>query len=164
MKTKSIFALLILIFVSSTYSAIGQKANFSGEWKLNKEKTVLASDQLFLSAVSIQLKGDSLLTTRVYANDYGEEYPFVENLTLNGKECKIVIYDMPRTSKASRSNSDGSIIIESKTTFYGDSGEEDMIAKETWKVDSNGNTLIIDYTNSIAGNEMKGISYYDKVK
>jgi len=164
MKTKSTFTLLILLIVTSSISAFSQKVNFSGDWKLNKEKTVLADDQLYLSALSIQHKSDSLLTTRVYEDGYGEQYPFDENLSLNGKECKIIIYDMPRSTMATRSNADGSLKIESTTTFYGNNGEEDLTSKETWKVDSDGNTLIINFINKMSAGETTGTLYYDKVK
>lgn len=164
MKTKTIFILIILFSITSSFSALGQKANFSGKWALNKEKTTLADNQLFLSKVSIQLKTDSLLTSRVYENGNGEEYPFEENLSLDGKECKISIYDMPRKTKASRSNTDGSIIIESTTTFSGDNGEVNLTAKETWKVDNEGKILTINFTNKMADSESAGTNYYNKVK
>ncbi|MFA5819085.1 MAG: hypothetical protein WC854_07375 [Bacteroidales bacterium] len=164
MQTKATFLFLILFTFTFSFSALGQRANFSGEWKLNKEKTVLADNQLFLSKVSINLKSDSLLTTRVYENVNGEEYPFEEKLSLDGKESKIVIYDMPRTTKASRSNTDGSIIIESTTIFNGNNGEENLIAKETWKVDNEGQTLTIGFTNKMSGGETTGTNYYNKVK
>lgn len=164
MKTKSTFILLIMLFITSSFSALGQNTGFSGEWKLNKEKTVLADNQLFLSKITIQLKSDSLLTTRVYENGNGEEYPFEENLPLDGKECKIVIYDMPRTSKASRSDTYGSLIIESTTTFQGEYGADNLTSKETWKIDNEGNTLVLDFTNKMSGGESTGTNYYNKVK
>ncbi len=164
MKTSTILIFLILLNITSFLSAFGQKPGFAGEWTLDKEKTVLANNQLFLSKVSINLKSDSLLTTRVYENANGEEYGFVENLSLDGKESKIVIYEMPRTSKASWSDTDGSLIIESITTFTGNNGEENLTAKETWKVDNDGKTLIIDFTNKISGTESAGKNYYNKVK
>ena len=164
MKTKATFLFLILFAITFSFSALGQRANFSGEWKLNKEKTVLADNQLFLSRVTIQLKSDSLLSTRVYENANGEEYPFEENLSLDGKECKIVIFDMPRTTKASRSDTDGSLIIESTTTFNGNNGEENLTAKETWKVDDEGETLTIGFTNKMSGSETVGTNYYNKIK
>jgi len=164
MKTKTIFIFLILLITTSSYSALGQKGDFSGEWKLNKEKTVLADNQLFLSRVVIELKSDSLLTVRVYENGNGEEYPFEENLSLDGKECKIVIYEMPRTTKATRSNTDGSLIIESTTTFQGENGAENLTAKETWNVDNEGTTLTIAFINKMSGGETTGTNYYNKVK
>jgi hypothetical protein len=164
MKTKSFFVLLILFTMTLSFSASGQGNKFSGEWKLNKEKTVLAENQLFLSAITIQIKGDTLFTTRTYSNPNGEEYPFDENITLDGRECKIAIYDMPRTSKALKSQPDGALIIESTTTFTGQSGEENLVAKETWKVDAEGNTLTMDFNNKMSGNEFTGTNYYNKVK
>jgi hypothetical protein len=162
MKTKPTFSLLVAVFLITSFNCYAQKPDFAGEWKLNREKTVLADNQLFLSKVTIQIKGDSLFTTRVYENGMGEEYPFDENLTLDGKDCKITIYDMPRTSKAFISDTDGSINVESKTTFYGDSGEQDMIAKEVWKIDPETKMLTVEFTNKVSDNETTGINYYTK--
>lgn len=164
MKTKTIFIALCLVFFLPALNIYAQKTDFSGEWKLNKEKTVLTDNQIFLSGITIQLKSDSLLTTRVYENGNGEEYPFEENLSLDGKESKIIIFDMPRTSKATRSDTTGSIKIESTTTFNGNNGSEDMTAKETWKVENEGQMLTLEFTNKMSGNETTGTYYYNKVK
>jgi len=83
MKTKITFFFLVLFIISSSSSLSGQKSKFSGDWKLNTEKTVLTDNQLVLSKVSIKLLSDSLLTVRVYENSNGEEYPFDEKLTLD---------------------------------------------------------------------------------
>lgn len=164
MKMKTILIAFALLFFLPALTIFAQKADFSGEWKLNKAKTVLAENQLFLSGITIQIKSDSLLTTRVYENGNGEEYPFEENLSLDGKECKIVIFDMPRTSKATLSGADSSFMIASTTTFIGNNGQEDMTAKETWKVDKEGKTLTLEFTNKMSGNETTGTFYYNKVK
>ena len=164
MKTKTIFIALCLLFFLPALNIYAQKTDFSGEWKLNKEKTVLTDNQIFLSGITIQLKSDSLLTTRVYENGNGEEYPFEENLSLDGKESKIIIFDMPRTSKATSSDTTGSIKIESTTTFNGNNGSEDMTAKETWKVENEGQMLTLEFTNKMSGNETTGTYYYNKVK
>ena len=164
MKTKTIFFLFFLIFITLSYSAIGQAPGFSGEWKLNKEKTVLADNQLFLSGLTITLKSDSLLTTRVYENANGDQYPFEENLSLDGKECKITIYDMPRTTKVSKSSTDGSLNVESITEFNGNNGLENLTSKESWKIDPDGKTLVIGFTNKMSGVESTGTNYYTRVK
>jgi hypothetical protein len=164
MKTKTILALAVMFFLLFSSGVKAQKTDFSGEWKLNKEKSVLGDAQLFLSKITIQLKSDSILTTRVYENGNGEEYPFDEKLSLDGKECKIDIYDMPRTSAASHSDTDGSFMITSTTTFNGNSGPEDMVAKETWKLEEEGKFLTLDFTNKMSGNETTGKYYYEKSK
>jgi hypothetical protein len=164
MKTKKNFIALSMLFFLSGLTILAQKSDFSGEWKLNKEKSVLADNQLFLSGITIQLRSDSLLTTRVYENGNGEQYPFQENISLDGKDCKIVIFDMPRTSTATVSNADKSLMIASTTTFNGNNGPEDMTAKETWKVDAEGKMLNLEFTNKMSGNETTGKFFYDKVK
>jgi len=164
MKTKSILSIVILLVFFSTKAVTGQTSPFSGEWKLNRTKTVLQSSRLFLSQIKINLKSDSLLTTRVYQSDSGEEYPFVENLSLDGKDCKIIIYDMPRTSKASFSAKTGLINVESTTTFYGDNGEDNLKAKETWKVEEKGNVLTFLTSGTSSAGSSADTLYFDRVK
>ena len=164
MKTKTILSLGFLLIIFSTAPSMGQPASFTGEWKLNREKSNIQDNQLILTKIQMQLKGDSLLTTRTYENQNGEEYPFEENLTLNGKDCKITIYDMPRSSKATISKSDGTLQIESTTTFYGNSGEENLVAKETWKIEDGGKALSFTFTNSMSAGTATGAHYFERVK
>ena len=153
-----------LLFVISTFSLQAEEPAFTGEWKLNKGKTILQGNQIFLSKLMIKVKGDSLLTNRTYENSNGQEYPFAENLSLDGKEHKIVIYDMPRTTKATRSTSDGTLILDSNTTFYRDGQEVIVNSKETWKVEQGANLLTISSTTKMADKEFPGTLYMDRVK
>jgi hypothetical protein len=162
MKTKTAFSMMVMLFMLLSTGSFAQKPNFAGEWKLDREKTTVPDNQLFLSAISIKLQGDTLYTTRVYENGYGEEYPFDERISLDSTDCSTVIYDMPRTSKAFFADNDSLLNVKSKTTFYGDSGEEDMVAKELWKIDPESGMLTLEYTNTMSGMELKGTNYYTK--
>jgi hypothetical protein len=163
MKTKRIPSLVVLLVFLPSLILSAQKADISGDWKLNREKSTIADNQLYLSKITIQIKSDSLLTTRVYENGMGEEYPFDEKLSLDGKDCKIVIFDMPRTSTATRT-ADGAFAISSATTFNGNNGQEDMVAKETWKMDNEGKMLTLNFTNTMSGSEFKGTYFYERTK
>jgi len=163
MKTKSFFISLILFFAIAVFSANSQSKSFNGDWKLNLEKTTLSDGNLFLSKITFKLRNDSLLTARTYQNANGEEYPFSENLALTGKDSKITIYDMPRTSKATR-GADGLVLIESVTTFYANGGEDSLTTKETWSIDAEGLTLTMVYTNKMSAGEASGTSYFNKTK
>ncbi|MGE5419124.1 MAG: hypothetical protein ACM3UT_03015 [Chloroflexota bacterium] len=154
---KTILSAAFLLFAF----AISAQSPFNGTWKINKDKSNVPTDQLYLSQISVMVRGDSLLTTRTYSDPNGQEYPFDENMTFDGKEAKINIYDMPRVSKAQK-GPDGTIIIDSRTTFNGGGGEDSLVAKESWK--SDGNSLSIDQTIQMSGQEFKGIFVYDKVK
>lgn len=152
---KTILSAAIMLFAIT----ISAQTTFDGTWKINSNKSNVPTDQLYLSQISIMVRGDSLLTTRTYSDPNGQEYPFQENMTFDGKEAQINIYDMPRVSKAQK-GSDGTITVDSKTTFNG--GGDSLVAKETWK--SDGSTLSIDQVIQMAGQEFKGIFLYDKVK
>jgi hypothetical protein len=164
MKTKISYLLLFFLLLLPVSIITAQKPDLSGEWKLNKEKSNIVDAQLFLSKITIQVKTDSLFTTRVYENGNGEEYPFEENLSLDGKDCKIVIFEMPRSSKATLSNTDGAIMIASSTTFNNGNGPQDMTANETWKMDNDGHFLTLTFSNKMSGNETTGTYYFEKSK
>jgi len=164
MKTKSFPFFLMFLFLVSSFCAQAQKNQLTGEWKLNKEKTVLAGNQIFLSKINIQVKGDSLLTTRIYEDSNGQEYPFDENLSLSGKENKIVIYDMPRTAKATLSKADGSILLNSTTTFNRNGEDINMLTEETWKVEPDNKLLSISSKYTISGEKSVATSFFDRVK
>jgi len=69
---------------------------------------------------------------------------------------------MPRTSTATRSDADGSINIKSTTSFTSGNGQEDMNANETWKLDNEGQFLVLQFTNKMSGNESTGTYYFNK--
>jgi len=161
MKTKITISLLFCLLFLSGHSLYAQKPDFSGEWKLNKEKSTITDNQLIVTKITLKQKPDSLYTSRVYENNNGEEYAFDENFSLDGKDTKLTVYDLPRTSKATIGENDGSININSATTF---NGSEDFIAIEKWKLESEGKVLTLEFTNKMSGNEITGTFHYDKVK
>ena len=59
-------------------------------------------------------------------------------------------------------HADGTITIASTTTFNGNNGQEDMVAKETWKVDNEGKMLTLEFSNKMSGTESTGTYFYDK--
>jgi hypothetical protein len=82
-----IFAILLLSMILIARAEV----DFSGEWRLDREKTELSQRGIFLVKLSVTQKGDSLLTERTYESGNGEQYPFSENLTLDGKEYQMTI-------------------------------------------------------------------------
>jgi len=154
-----------LTVIISIGAFAGQKtSNFAGEWTLDSEKSDVSNSQLFLAKIDIEVKGDSLLTARTYENEWGESYPFEEDVTLDGKEYNQTIYDMPRKAAAELSSDGANIIHNSTTTFYGDSGSADFSTKETWHLDQDGKVLAIDYESTWPEGEANGTLYYNKEK
>lgn len=160
-KTRLIFLLIIVAFISSI-QLTAQTADFNGTWKIDRAKSTLAEYTPVLTRIDIKIAGDSLLTERYYDTGNGQEYPFTENLTLDGKEYGITIYEMPRKTKASWSEQDGSLTVESTVTITGDSGTADFISKENWKIDKANNIFTISWKNQIAENSSEGAFILNK--
>jgi len=164
MKRVIIFIFLMVLSITLTLPAAGQKPDFSGDWKIDKLNSVLPEYLPTLLRISIRIEGDSLFTERVYEGGDGQEYPFNESLTMDGKEYRITIYDMPRKLKAYRAEQDESLIVESTTTFNGQSGTEDFISRETWKINKENNTFTIYFKNTISGGESEGHFLFNRVE
>jgi len=162
MKSKTALLFIMVFTIASLTLVSAQKNDFSGTWKLDRTKSAILEYFPTLVRIDVQIKGDSLLTGRTYESGDGQEYPFTENLTLDGKEYKITIYEMPRRSKATWSEADGTINIESSTTFTGSNGSEDYISKEIWKVDKANNAMTVSFKNAITAGESEGILVYNR--
>jgi hypothetical protein len=156
MKKMKFIVLLTVIASISSIQLTAQIADFNGTWKIDRTKSTLPEYTPVLTKIDIKISGDSLLTQRFYDTGNGQEYPFTENLTLDGKEYNIVIYEMPRKTKASWSEQDGFLTIESAITISGDSGTSEFISKESWKIDKTNNTFTISFKNKMSGNDSEG--------
>ena len=80
----------ILAFVLFSSVAIGQKVNYSGEWKLNENKSTLGSEFSMAPAsitVTHAKKTLDLKTVNVWD---GQEMVSESHFTLDGKECENV--------------------------------------------------------------------------
>lgn len=162
MKICLIFTAFVFCAIAFTLPAAGQKDDFTGVWNLNREKSVIPEYTPVLIKITVTVKGDSLLTERVYDTGDGSQYPFEENVTLDGKEYNINIYNMPRKSKATVSDPDSLLNFESATTYEGSAGPDDMITKEIWKVDKENNTFTISFKNKSAMGENEGSFFFTK--
>src|SRR5512143_2832491 len=94
------FLVLVICAIVFTLPASGQKDDYTGIWKLDREKSMIPEYTPVLLKLTVTVKGDSLLTERVYDTGDGSEYPFEENVTLDGKEYNFNVYNMPRKTKA----------------------------------------------------------------
>ncbi|HOB85930.1 MAG TPA: hypothetical protein PLB27_11295 [Bacteroidales bacterium] len=122
---------LIAVFTAFAFDASCQKSAFSGTWKLDRTKSVLPEYISVLTQITVKMKADSILTERYYDVGDGQEYPFDENLPLNGSNVSITIYDMPRKTNVTFSDMDNTVSLTSTTTFYDSGTPIDFNSKET---------------------------------
>ena len=162
MKRTASLIILTFLLTSITSISSGQKSDLAGKWKLDISKSTIAGEWPLLVGLTITIKGDSLLTYRTYQLNDVQQYPFSEALALDNKEVSMTIYDMPRKIKAAWSDTEGVLQFISTTTFYGNSGAEDFVSTEKWKVDKAAKTLSINFTNKTSAGEVPGVLVYNK--
>jgi hypothetical protein len=153
MKKNLQFFLTLIFIMTLTTVLSGQKAEFNGSWKLDRTKAGPAGELPLLVNLRITIKGDTLKTTRSYELNDGQQYPFEEQVIIGGKEVEIYIYDMPRKIKANWLENGAALNFISTTTFYGDSGSQNFVSDETWKVDKASGTLTISSVNRTPAGE-----------
>jgi hypothetical protein len=160
-KTLILMLALCLCIAVNPVLAKG-KIDLSGDWMLDRDKTESVGNQIFLAAIAVVQKQDSLLTVRTYENEYGEQYPFDEPLTLDGREHKITVYDMPRTTKAMWAEDGNSIVIISTTVYYGDSGTVEFHVSEKWYLAEEGALLCNEFTSKWGEQEQTRTFFFRK--
>ena len=83
---KNITFVIALAILSST--AFGQKVNFTGNWKLNSQKSEMG-DQFSLAPNSMVVKhSKKLLEVEKNSEMQGEAYTTNDSFTLDGEECE----------------------------------------------------------------------------
>ncbi len=155
------FIVISLFILPLSLLAADKGTELYGTWQINKEKSNLPAEQMYMNKIKINIINDSLYTTRTYYNSW-EEYPFDEKVKIGGPEYEFYVYNMPRKVKAYWSN-DNLLTIESITTFYGDNGEFDFINTETWTI-NNDNDLTISFKNNSPRGDSTGTWFYQKTQ
>jgi hypothetical protein len=160
-----VLAAIVLVVSMSLLAEDKKEINFSGEWKLNQEKSQLGEGRGFRGAskMVITQKGNDLSIERTSQRRNGEESVYTEALTLDGKECTNTIRNNPRTSTANWTDDGKTLTIKSKVVFSRDGNEFEMKSSEIWSLKEDGKVLSIDSTSETPRGERKATYVYDKV-
>lgn len=152
-KTLFILSILVLSVCSVTLAT-----DFSGNWKLNAEKSKL-SDQFSMAPKEIIVvqNGNNLDLER-HASFQGQDFTIKDKFTLDGKECVNPGWqDTDKRSTAVWSDDKSSLKITTKFPM-GDNGE--MTIVEVMKMD--GNHLVIEASSSSSYGDRSETMVFDK--
>lgn len=151
-KLITISTLLLLTIIVSA------QTNFSGKWKINKEKSTLNSEfSMAPSELILTQKGNDLSIER-HSDFQGQSFTINDKLTLDGKECiNDGMMDTKKKSVAKFSDDKKVLTIESKIPMQ-DGGE--IVIKEVFSI-SDGSLFIESSSNSSWG-DMKEKWAFDK--
>ncbi|HEX6279522.1 MAG TPA: hypothetical protein VFZ49_05840 [Pyrinomonadaceae bacterium] len=167
---RKVMLAVFAVCVSAMAAAAQDKANYSGTWTLDKEKSTFSgpmrvdSMTLTVAQTAKDIKVDTS-TKRLPPNDGpagggpgrgmgGRGFGMGDGSTtysLDGKEIKTEMDGpngkMPVTHKG-KLDADGSLKLTTTRSFTGPMGEMTMTTNETWKLSADGKTLTIDRENT----------------
>jgi len=144
--------------------SLAQKANLSGTWSFNEDKSELGEGGFSRAAVKLVIKqeGNNMLMDRTTQRRSGEEFTASEKYTLDGKECENPAFNTTKKSTATWSADGKNLTISSTTVFEREGQEMEINTIEIFKLSADGKSLSIDYTSKSSRGERKNIYVYDK--
>ena len=166
---KSTMLIAVVILTVCTSAAVITSLDFSGEWKLNEQKSELGQFGGRGAAKSIVVtssdaKGISM--ERTSTNQNGEAVVRKENLTFDGKESESAggFGNSTRKATAKWSDDGQSMIINAIMTLDRNGEKMEIKQNETWKLGDGGQTLTIESNSSSSFGESTMKLVYEKGK
>jgi len=137
---KSLVHLMILMLAAGLGTALAERSNFSGDWKLNPDKCDFGmAPPLSSRTDKIDHKDPNLHINRAQTTPGGAgtaEY----TCTTDGKECNVSITGgTVKLSSASFKWVDDALTFDAKGSYNGD----DLTIHESWGLSQDGKTLTI---------------------
>ena len=128
--------------------------NFSGEWTLNKEKSVLGEfgENIAPKKITINSMDNSVYIERLSPTFNGEEYTTKETLTFDEKEVEIPLLGSNKKKSKAKWSADGqSLLISSLINWEFNGQATEIKVDETWKLTPDGQLSLESVSNSSFG-------------
>jgi mannan endo-1,4-beta-mannosidase len=148
--------------------AINNKADFTGDWKLNEcESRISGGDGMSPAPYKLTvIQKDNILTAKFYSlSEYSDDEVSGLSLTLDGKDNKSVGFmNSQRVQNANWSAAEDTLKIDSDIIVNYGGRTNEIKSKEAWYVQKRGNKLVIVQTaRGFMGNGPRTVNLiYDK--
>ena len=155
------FFVLFLLYPATTYA--GDKADFSGEWALNEDKSETGESRFGPSkTLKITQAENSLVIESTRMGRDGEQRTNKREFTLDGIE-KLTEDERGTTKSTASWSEDGkTLTLNSHRKMTRGDQTFEITTKETWELSSDGRTLTINSSRSTPRGEMNSVLVYNK--
>ena len=142
--------------------SLNKPADFSGEWVLNEDKSMLGGAGNLPHKLKIDQKENEIAVQKSFVEEWTDDRVTEEKLMLNGEESKSQYFGAPRITTARMSLNRDTLIIKSNVTFNRGGQTSKMTTTEDWDLQNHGKTLSIIQSSSSPQGERKIMLVYDK--
>ncbi|HEX8460106.1 MAG TPA: hypothetical protein VF623_01695 [Segetibacter sp.] len=162
-KTITLSAATFLTLCSAA-SANAQKSNFSGDWKLNEQKSSLGQyAQMAPRKLKVDGQADYLSVERFAKSPDGSDVSYNDKLTFDGKESESTLFGNTKKKSTAKWSDDGkSLNVNAVIMFDRDGQTFEVKVAEVWKFVEDGKVLSVESTSTsqMGSNTMK--LFYEK--
>ena len=153
-SAKALFLLLMPAALLFSFTTVADKANFSGDWKLDEAKSELGQfGGRVARSVKAEQKADAITITKTTPGfNGGDPVTSTVTLTYDGKVTDSEGFGGSKRKSTAKWSDDGqTLIISSSTTFERNGETTEFKSTETWTLTKDGTLSIVTNTTSPRG-------------
>ena len=158
-----LFSLVATILVSS-FNWKSDRVNFSGEWKLNENKSELGTfdRRMVATILKVEQNADAIIITRTSPSFNGDENTTSsETLSFDGKEIESTGFGNSKKKSSAKWSADAQTLIISYTLLFERNGQTfEVKGVVTWSI-KDGSLNVVTVSSSPRG-ETTTKAVYDK--
>jgi len=165
MKSLSrLLAFLIAPAIFVSFNTLPDKANFSGEWKLNEGKSDLGQFAQFAPrTIKVNQTADSITISKTAPSFQGDDVTLTETLPFDGKEVESTIFGSSKRKASAKWSDDGQTFTITFTILFDFNGQQTEVkGTETWTLADGGKTLISQNNSSSSFGDIAAKGVYEK--
>lgn len=151
---KMFYALLMPAVVLFSFTTVADRANFSGDWKLDESKSELGEfgGRVARSIKADQKDNDITIARTTPGFNGGDPVTNTVTLTFDGKVTESEGFGgSKRKSTASWSDDGSTLTVNTTTTFERDGQTSEFKSTETWTLTKDGLLSVVAHSNSPRG-------------
>lgn len=162
--SKNFFSLFFIPVLLMAFTVKADRANFTGQWKLNESKSELGQFGRFATRVIKAEQSDLNMTIAKTSPSFnGEDVTVSETLSYDGKETETTVFGNSKRKSTAKWSEDGKTFMISYTVLLDFNGQTSEIkGTENWSLSEDGKVLTLRVNASSPQGEFSTTAVYDK--
>jgi hypothetical protein len=158
--SKQLLVLLLAPALLSSFIAFTEKANFSGEWKLNEGKSELGEfgGRFAARTIKVEQKEEAITISKTAPSFNGGDNTTTETLSFDGKESETTVFGNSKKKSTLKWSDDSQSFIISYSIAFERNGEtSEFKGIETWSLKDGALSLVTVSSSPRGENTTKAI-------
>ena len=162
--SKTLSAVVITAITLLSFRSLPDRANFSGEWKLDESKSDLGQFANYAPRViKITQTADSLTISKTAPGMNGDDATYTETLSYDGTPTKSTLYGTSTRTASAKWSDDGQALTITYDLMLDFNGQNTEIkGTEVWTLADDGTTLVSQNNSSSSFGDIQAKGIYKK--